>query len=340
MSGATAPRAASGPGTLLLSRADVAALASLEDCIAAVERAFRAQAAGDALTAAVLSVPAGDGVFHVKAAGLAGTTGRFAAKVNGNFPSNPERHRRPTIQGLIVLCETATGYPLAVLDSTEITALRTAAASGVAARHLATADARTLALIGCGRQGRMHLRAMRHVRPALRRVLAVDPDAGRAAALVADARDAGLDGEVRAEPASAARAADIVVTCTPSRAPLLRPGDLRPGAFLAAVGADNPDKQEVAAGLVAASRVIVDVLAQCAAMGDLHHALRAGLMTLDGVAAELAHVVGGTRPGRTSRDDVVIFDSTGTALEDVAVAALAHERALATGRGTRLDLLA
>src|SRR5262249_15259913 len=289
--------------------------------------------------AAVLSVPAEDGVFHVKAAGRRGRPGLFAAKVNANFPSNPARHGRPTIQGLIVLSETATGYPLAVLDSTEIAALRTAAASAVAARHLARPDARALAVIGCGRQGRMHLRALVHVRPGLQRVVLADADRGRSAELAAAARALGREAEVAPTPAAAAREADVVVTCTPSRAPLLRPGDLRPGAFLAAGGAASPDKQEVDPALMRASRVVVDVLAQGLAMGDLYHAVRAGAMAAEDVAAELADVVAGRRPGRSSADDVVIFDSTGTALEDVAAAGLAYERALGLGVGTRLDIV-
>jgi ornithine cyclodeaminase/alanine dehydrogenase-like protein (mu-crystallin family) len=326
-------------GTLMISRAEVARLVTLADCITAVEDAFRRHAAGATLPPAVLSVPARDGVFHVKAAGLAGTPGWFAAKVNANYPSNPTRHQRPTIQGLVVLCETGTGHPLAVLDSTEITALRTAAATAVAARHLCRPDAEVLAVIGCGRQGRMHARALREVWPALRRVLAVDADATRAAALAATVADQGLAVEIVADPRTAARRAHAVVTCTPSRRPLLHAGDLAAGAFLAAVGADSPDKQEVDAALLARSRVVVDVREQCAVMGDLHHALRAGAMTVDDVQAELADVVAGRRPGRASPDDVVVFDSTGTALEDVAAAVLAYERAVAAGAGVRLDLV-
>lgn len=326
-------------GTLMVSRAEVARLVTIEECIAAVEDAFRREAGGETLPAAVLSVQGPEGVFHVKAAGLKAAPGWFAAKVNANFPANPELHQRPTIQGLIILCETATGYPLAVLDSTEITALRTAAATAVAARHLCRPDARVLAVIGCGRQGRMQVRALAHVRPDLRLVLAVDSDSVRAARFAAELGEQGLAVEIVPSPGEAARRADAVVTCTPSRAPLLGARDLAAGAFLAAVGADSPDKQEVDSALLAGSRVVVDVLAQCAVMGDLHHALRAGAMTKDDVHAELGDIVSGRRPGRTSAGQTFVFDSTGTALEDVAAAALAYRRALAAGAGVRLDLV-
>lgn len=323
----------------MLSREDVARLVTIEECIRVVEDAFRREAEGTALPAAVLSVPAADGGFHVKAAGLKGSPGWFAAKVNANFPSNPARHRRPTIQGLVVLCETETGYPLAVMDSTEITALRTAAASAVAARHLCRPDAEVLAVIGCGRQGLRHVGALAHVRPALRRVLAVDSDRGRLEAFTADVQRSGLAVEAVPEARLAARRADVVITCTPSREPLLFSGDLAPGAFLAAVGADSPGKQEVDPALMASARVVVDVLAQCAVMGDLHHALDAGAMKEADVHAELAEVVAGRRPGRRARDEVFIFDSTGTALQDVATAVLAYEKAIAADTGVRLDLV-
>jgi ornithine cyclodeaminase/alanine dehydrogenase-like protein (mu-crystallin family) len=170
-------------------------------------------------------------------------------------------------------------------------------------------------------------------------VLAVDSDRGRLDAFTADVRRSGLVVEIVPEAGQAAGRADAVITCTPSPRPLLGPGDLAPGAFLAAVGADNPDKQEVDPALMASARVVVDVLAQCAVMGDLHHALAAGAMKEADVHAALADVVAGRRPGRRARDEVFIFDSTGTALEDVAAAAFAYESAMAAGAGLRLDLV-
>jgi alanine dehydrogenase len=138
--------------------------------------------------------------------------------------------------------------------------------------------------------------------------------------------------------AAATRRSDVVVTCTTARRWILGRGDLPPGAFVAAVGADYPEKQEIEPALLAESTVVVDIVEQCERMGDLHHAIAAGLMTRDDVAADLAAVVSGRKPGRRSADEVVIFDSTGTALQDVAAAAIAYERALATGIGVRLEL--
>jgi ornithine cyclodeaminase/alanine dehydrogenase-like protein (mu-crystallin family) len=136
----------------------------------------------------------------------------------------------------------------------------------------------------------------------------------------------------------AVRSSDVCVTCTPSRRPLLEREHVRPGTFVAAVGADSPDKQELHPALMAAGTVVVDVLDQCASIGDLHHALDAGALTRDNVHAELADIVTARKPGRRSRDEITIFDSTGTALEDVAAAAVVYERAVAAGAGLTVAL--
>ena len=338
----TVPRgAASAPsGTLILGRADVRALLDVRDCIAAVEQAFRLHAEGKAIPPCVLGVHVEGGGFHVKTAGTrpGDERGLFAAKINANFPGNPARHALPTIQGVIALFDAADGRVLALLDSIEITSQRTAAATAVAARYLAREDSGTVAICGCGEQGRSQLRALACVRP-LARALAFDADAARAARY-ADEMSAELGIEVRAVRAlgDETRGSDIWVTCTPARRWLLGREHVAPGAFVAAVGADNPEKQEIEPALLAASAVVADVLEQCATIGDLHHALDAGVMRREDVRAELADVVAGRVAGRRSPDEIVIFDSTGTALEDVAAAALVYERAVAAGRGLSIVL--
>ena len=328
----------SAPRVLILSRSDVAELLGIAECIAAVEEAFRLQAEGRTLPAGVLSIPAGGGGFHVKAAGLRRERACFAAKVNANFAGNRERFGLPTIQGVIVFCDAERGSPLAVLDSAEITVLRTAAATAVAARHLAPPDSAVATICGCGRQGRAQLAALGQVLP-LKRAYACDVEGEAAERFGSEMTGAlGFPVEAATDLAGAARRSDVVVTCTPSRSPLLFPDDVRPGSFVAAVGADSPDKQELHPGVLARSRVVVDVLAQCAEMGDLHHALVAGVLARGDVHGELAEVVAGRKPGRTGPGETFVFDSTGTALEDVAAAAAVYEKAVARGRGLSVDL--
>jgi alanine dehydrogenase len=299
--------------TLLLSRTDVIDLLTVEDAIDAVENAFRLLGEGRVEPPAMATVHGDGGGFHIKAARIGEY---FAAKVNGNFFSAV-----PRIKGLIELADARDGKILAVLDSIEITTLRTAAATAVAARWLARRDARSVMIIGCGNQGRSHVRALQNVRP-IDRIYAMDTNRESALAF---ARDTGA--EVVDSPVEA----DIVVTCTPSRSPIL--GAVACGTFVAAVGADNTEKQEILPRLMASSKVVTDLTSQCLEIGDLHHAVAAGNMDRRQVHAELADIVVGRARGRESDDEVIIFDSTGMALQDVAAAAIVYERARAKSRG-------
>jgi len=326
--------------TRFLSRSVVAELLDVRACITAVEDVFRNHAAGRTVPPGVLGAHVTGGGFHVKTAGILGDRAYFAAKVNANFPANPARLGLPTIQGVIALFDADSGRVLALLDSAELTAVRTAAATAVAAKFLARDDADSVTICGCGAQGAAQLRALAAVRP-LRRVLAYDTNTTRAQHFAAElSRELGTEVRATEDIFAAARESSIIVTCTPARQPLLGKEHVRPGTFVAGVGADSEEKNELAPALLAASRVVVDILAQCAAIGDLHHALAAGAMTQADVHAELADVVSGERSGRRSEEEVWVFDSTGTALQDVAAAALVFERACQSGRGVELDLSA
>ena len=325
--------------TLFLTRSEVASLLGLAECIDAVEEAFRLHAEGLSLPPGVLETLTDNGGFHIKAAGLRLPGGSyFAAKTNGNFPLNPERFGLPTIQGVVVLCDAERGRPLAVMDSMGLTALRTAAATGVAAKYLARPDSKVATVCGCGVQGRVQVRAVAEVL-RIEKVYAFDSDAARAESFAREMSDElGVAVEVAAGLREAAGQSDVCITCTPSRSPILMNGDVRPGTFIAAVGADNPKKQEIDPWLMASGKIVVDILEQCAAIGDLHHALEAGAVTRSDVYAELGKIVAGRGPGRTSAEEIIIFDSTGTALQDVAAAAVVYEKAVSAGVGVILNL--
>lgn len=324
--------------TIVLTRRDVRELLDMESCIHAVEEAFKLHARGATFGPGVLGTHALHGGFHVKAAGLAGPPAYYAAKINANFAGNRDQWNLPTIQGVVVLFDAEKGIPLAVMDSIEITALRTAAASAIAAKHLSRADSKVLSIIGCGTQARSHVIALTAVR-SFTRVLVHDAHFARAEAFARELSDVV---KVAIEPvgdaAEAAAASDVVVTCTPGRQQVLAAGDLRPGSFLAAVGADSESKRELDPELLAQSVVVVDSREQCAAFGELHHALVANVMIAADVRADLSEVVSGIRAGRLSDSEVIIFDSTGTALQDVAAAAVVYERATASGRGQQIAL--
>jgi alanine dehydrogenase len=329
-----------GDGTLVLTRDDVSRVLRLPDCIEAVERAFARQARGETIPSDVLGRHVAGGAFHVKSAGLLNAAdGRpvFAAKVNANFPGNPDRCGLPTIQGVIALFDASDGRVLALLDSIEITSLRTAAATAVAAKYLAP-NHTTVTICGCGAQSRDQVRALTCVR-SVNRVMALDLDAQRARRFAEDmAAELGLEVRVVGGLNDAAGETGIWVTCTPAPRWYLGRAHVAAGAFVAAVGADNPEKQEIEPELLADSAVVADALEQCATMGELHHAIHAGLMRREDVRAELADVVSGKRAGRTSPDEIVVFDSTGTALQDVAAAAQVYELARASGVGLTVRL--
>ena len=323
------------PETLLLTRSDVASLLTLDDCMKAVATAFASAARGLAPRPGVLGFRMAEGGFHIKTAALPGAPGYFAAKLNGNFFRNRERFGLPAIQGLIILCDAENGSPLAVMDSIEITILRTGAATGIAAQALLRPAARVVTICGAGNQGRVSLRALRRVMniaeayvwdidPAAARLMAEDlrPEFDHPITPVTDLREATLS-------------SDAVVTCTPSRRAFLGEGDVRPGTFVAAVGTDSEEKSEIAPSLMARATVVTDSTDQCARIGDLHHAIEAGVRNPGDVHAELGEILAGLRPGRTRDDEVIVFDSTGTALQDVAAAGLVFERAVKGGRGMK-----
>ena len=323
--------------TLILSASDVLRLLDTGSCIDAIARTFCAHEAGASRGPVSSGLTLPDGTFHAKAAAVE-IEGRLfvAVKANINLPGNPARRGRPTIQGALILLDGATGQPLAVMDSITLTSLRTAAVAALAARHLAARSAHTITMVGCGEQGEAQLRAMGVVRD-LRRAFAIDIDGAKAVEFARRMSDRlGLPVEPATSLTDALRDSEMCVTCTTSTTPLVYRGDLHPGLFVAAVGADNPTKQEIDASAMAHSRVVVDSLAACATGGDLHHAIRAGAMTEQDVHGELPAIVSGRIPGRLSADDIFVFDSTGTALQDVAAAVVVYERAAREGTARRV----
>jgi ornithine cyclodeaminase/alanine dehydrogenase-like protein (mu-crystallin family) len=319
--------------TLLVNGAAAAELLPLTDCIAVVEDAFRSLGLRQIAPPGTLSVTSERGTFHVKAGVLErGSRRYFAAKCNGNFPGNATSGVLPTIQGVVILCDADDGRVLALLDSIAITALRTAAATAVAVRHLARAESTVAAICGCGVQGRAQLRALASVLP-LRRVHAYDVRPETASAYAMDMSELlGIDVIAEPELAQAVAGADVCVTCTPATDFIVHPNMLRPGTFVAGVGVDSATKRELAPALLSgAAKVVTDLREQCARIGDLHHAIASGAMTAASVHADLADVVVGRRAGRETDDEVIVFDSTGLALQDVAAAAAIYERAQRAG---------
>ncbi|HET7002730.1 MAG TPA: ornithine cyclodeaminase family protein [Puia sp.] len=321
----------------MLKRSEVAKLLTIEQCIPAVEQAFKLYFQGEAPTPVVLGIHAQNGGFHIKAGIMNLGRNYFVAKTNANFPENNKKNGLPTIQGIISVFDADNGRLLALMDSIEITLLRTGAATAVAAKWLAKGNAGTMTICGCGHQGEISLRAVMKVR-RIEKVFVFDIDQLKAAQF---AHDLSKELNISIQPVDhlnhALKQSDICITCTPSRKYFLLSEYIIPGTFIAAVGADSEDKQELDPSLVSGNKLITDITTQCAAFGELHHAIDRGYMKRSDEYAELGEIVAGKKPGRTSEEEIIIFDSTGTALQDIVSAAIVYEKALAKNGGMKLN---
>jgi alanine dehydrogenase len=327
-------------GTLLLRRSDVEELLSLHDCIDAVDEIFRLQGQGKVPAPGILGVRAPAGGLHVKAGLLPGDRNYIVAELNANFPGNNAHFGLPTIQGVIVVFDANNGIPLAILDSIDITIKRTAAASALAAKYLARKESSIATICGCGQQGRAQLRTVLLVLP-LTKIYAFDVNERAAMNFRNElSPELKIDIEPVRDLASAIQNSDVCITCTTANESFVRKEDVRPGTFIAAVGADAEHKQEIDSALIASAKVVADSLEQSCAIGDVHHAIADGLMRKEDVYAELCEIVAGQRIGRVADDEIIVFDSTGVAIEDAVAAVAVYERALADGIGTDFDFAA
>ena len=292
----------------------------------AMRDAFRADGEGRAHVPAVinLDVPAHRGEFHVKTALIDGVP-HVAVKIASGFYDNPTRGL-PSGSGLMAVFDATTGLPVALLlDNGFLTDIRTGAAGAVAAEVLAPATITTVGVIGSGLQARHQVLCLRCVR-SFARLIAWSLNRAHLDAYIREMREEGFDAHAAATPEAVCREADVLISATPSRVPLVRADWLRPGQHVTALGSDSPGKQELEAGCLArADLLVVDRLTQCAAFGELRHALDAGLLHPGGVHAELGEIVAGVKPGRSSAPQLTIADLTGVGFQDTAIASKAIE---------------
>jgi len=315
--------------TLLLSRKEVSALLNMGAVIRAVEQAFGdwAEGRGTMPPKSYLSLEKGD--FRAMPAALPGAV---AVKWVNVHPQNPSRGLA-TVMAVIIYSDPDTGYPLAVMDATEITAFRTGATAAIAAKYLARRDAHVLGIFGAGRQAYTQILAhaelfdLREVR-----VYDVRPEAvQRLIGLLPQFRLGACSPEETA-------ASDIVCTVTPARAPFFKKAWLRPGTHINAIGADAEGKEELEPDVLKGSVVVVDDLRQASSGGEINVPIARGLYSPQEVYTSLGEIVAGQKPGRTDDRAITIFDSTGVAIEDVAISRLVYEQAK-SGSYRTIDLV-
>jgi ornithine cyclodeaminase len=328
---------------LILREQEIRALLDPAACIEAVERAFAAYATGQAQLPPVinLEVPEQSGEVHIKTGHLSGGA-YYAVKIASGFYGNAALGLASS-NGMVLVFHARSGAPAGLLlDNGFITDLRTAAAGALAAKYLARKTVRSVAVIGSGAQARYQMQLLPLVR-GFREARIWGRSREKAQACVQDLHRAGIAGQPTFTAArsveEAVAGADLVITVTASRTPLVRPEWLAPGATVIAVGSDGPDKQELDLAVLArADRIVADSLPQCLRLGEIHHALEQGAINQEKVSAELGEIAAGLKPGREGDQDLIVCDLTGVGVQDVAAASLVMERALASGLGEKLAL--
>jgi ornithine cyclodeaminase/alanine dehydrogenase-like protein (mu-crystallin family) len=323
---------------LVLSHRDVLAALGPQQCAEAMAAVLAGHARGETFMPlrSVMTPPGAAGFMGLMpgwSRGQGGSAAAFALKAVCIMPGNPARGL-DAHQGLVTLFDGDTGVPTAILDASAVTAVRTAAVTAVATRVLARPDAATLAVLGAGTQARAHLRALAGVRE-FERVWVYAPTAAHAEEAASEA-----GATVAASPREALRDADVVVTVTSSREPVLRREWLKPGAHLNAVGASSPQAREIDTATVAASALFCDSRESLRnEAGEFRLAVTEGLIHgEDHVRAELGEVLAGTAPGRRDTAELTLFRSLGLAVEDLAAAQCAITTATRQGIGTEVEL--
>ena len=325
---------------LLLFEREIRGLIGPNEARSVVRDAFAKLARGEAILAGVinLDIPESRAEVHVKGAHLRATP-FFSIKVASGSYDNPARGL-PVGSGMFLVFDATTGFPRAVLfDNGYLTELRTGAAGAVAADLLARKDIERVGIVGVGSQARYQLEALLGVRTP-ERVIAYGRSEPKA---IAYAKEMEERHGVQVLPAKtveqAVRGSDVVVTVTPSKEPLVRAEWVLPGMHITAVGSDGPDKQELDVGVLAkADKVVADCLDQCLRLGEIHHAIEAGVLTRDRVYAELGAIVAGSKPGRERDEEITVADLTGVGVQDAAVANVVVDEALRRGLGKVLDI--
>ncbi len=335
----------------VLSAKEISQVFTVTDALEAVEDAYRQKAEGEATAWPMVYEQFEPGVadMDIRSGELAGS-GLFGLKLTAWFSGNPSRGL-PEVFGTTLLCDDATGAPLALLNAGAITGLRTGAAAALGVKWLARKDASRLFVVGAGHMSTFMVAATLAACPSIGHVEVWDPRKEEAPV----ARVELMRGEVQAileaagamrefelvavaDGKAAAGAADAIVTVTPATDPVIQLDWVRPGTHVSAVGADMEGKQELASDLVAAARVFVDDRAQSVASGELEVPVKQGAITPEHIAAELGEVIAGKAQGRTSQDQVTVFDTSGIAAQDLAASRMAYDRAVERAMGTVVEL--
>ncbi|HKY07105.1 MAG TPA: ornithine cyclodeaminase family protein [Candidatus Binatia bacterium] len=324
---------------LVLSETQVQSLIDIDELTAALEQAHVQYSTGKAVMPVRLVVPLPQVQGRITSMpGFLSDDKALAMKVVTYFQENTKQNL-PAILGTILLFSSETGKLIAVMDGSYITGIRTACASAMATKVLANTDTPVLGILGAGVQARTHIQALSRVRK-INRVRIYSPSGTSAAAIKRDLEPAsGVTIEVAPSPEQALRDADIVVTATTAKTPVVKFASLKPGAHVNAVGSHRPDARELDGATMARAKVIVDsreaIMAEC---GDVLLAIEEKSIAKDHIHAEIGEILAGAKSGRAGADEITVYKSVGIAIQDVAAANLVYRKALERGVGTTVEM--
>jgi len=319
---------------MLLSESDVKKLLTVSDVIKATEFAFKSDAEGKTVMPCKVYVdlPQHGGDFRAMPSYIDKSAGiKWVSVYPNNFRKN-----LATVCALIIYSDPDTGYPLAVMDGTYITNMRTGAAGAIAAKYLAKKNASTLGLVGAGEQAKTQLMATKELFPNIEKVLVFGKDGTDAKFAQEMGKTLNLNIQAVKSIEEAVKA-DIVVTTTPSREPIVKSEWVLPGTHINAIGADAQGKQELDPEILKRGKLVIDSWEQASHSGEINVPISKGIIGKEDIAATLGDVVAGFKQARESDDDITIFDSTGLAVQDLSTARTVYDKALKSGQGTTVD---
>lgn len=331
--------------TLLLRDDQVKKLLSITEVMEAVELAFKQKGMGR------VQMPAKVYLYFSKYNGDLRTMPSYleeldisAVKIVNVHPDNPSKHKLPTVMAVIILVDPSTGFPLAIMGGTTITDLRTGAAGGIAAKFLARKDSKIVGLVGAGAQARTQLRALFEVYSKLEeiRVWSRHPEITRIFLAEAEQEYGNLCKFVPEESVrKTAEGADIVVTTTPSREPLVKNDMIVPGMHINCIGADAIGKEELSPSILRRAKIVIDDWEQASHSGEINVPLmlRDKIITKEDIYGEIGEIVAGLKPGRVSKDEITVFTSTGLAVQDAVTAKIAYDKALKKRIGSFITIV-
>lgn len=327
--------------TLILTEKEVEQLVSMNEVIEAVESAFKEKALNR------VQMPTKGYMFYNKYNGDLRIMPSYlerselsAVKIVNVHPDNPEKNKLPTVMATIILVDPKNGFQTAIMGGTWITSMRTGAAGAVAVKYLARTNSKTIGIVGSGEQARTQLMGLKEVLGRIDEVKVADKvKASRNRCAEEMIEKLGLNVQAVDSNKEAVEGVDIVVSITPVRAPIIKSKWINPGVHINAIGADAPNKEELEPELLKRAKIVVDDLLQTSFGGEINVPLASGFIKKEDIWGDIGEIVAGLKPGRTSPEEITIFDSTGLAILDAVTAELVYHRALARGIGRYIEIM-